>query len=419
MATVLGLDDTDSREAGMCTTYVGARIADALEAAGHPVTGRRLVRLNPAVAHKTRGNAAIAIETEAEPEEAFDLARPLIDDLAIHEPATNPGLVAVDACRSDRLGDLAWRAVRDFVSPARVRDRLAEVEALTWSRGSGRGLIGSTAAVGAGTTLPEWTAELLAYRRPGRRGTPRDVDRGTLRAAADRTYPLTWDTIDREADEAVCVPNAPGPVLVGIRGDSPAAVREAANRLDHEPVERRSLYATNQGTDLHLRPATPGAVRDGRSYAVSGIVVTQPEARRGGHVHVRIAAGDAQLPCVAFEPTGRFRDRVRDLRVGDRVTVCGEVGKGTLKLEKFALRRPRRFRRVVPDCPRCGARMESAGAEQGYRCRACATARDARRVEPIERSLAVGWYEVPPTARRHLARPLVRGGFDAPVHPER
>jgi tRNA(Ile2)-agmatinylcytidine synthase len=37
----------------------------------------------------------------------------------------------------------------------------------------------------------------------------------------------------------------------------------------------------------------------------------------------------------------------------------------------------------------------------------------------VERDLELGWYEVPPCARRHVAKPLVRGGFDAPTHPER
>ena len=37
----------------------------------------------------------------------------------------------------------------------------------------------------------------------------------------------------------------------------------------------------------------------------------------------------------------------------------------------------------------------------------------------LDRDLDVGWYEVPPRARRHVSKPLVRGGFDAPVHPER
>ena len=121
----------------------------------------------------------------------------------------------------------------------------------------------------------------------------------------------------------------------------------------------------------------------------------------------------------AFEPTKRFRDRVRALRPGDRVTVCGEADEGTVKLEKFALRDPVRTERVTPTCHGCGRTMESAGRDQGYRCRDCGTSAPGRVERPLDRDLAVGWYEVPPRARRHVAKPLVRGGFDAPTHPER
>jgi tRNA(Ile2)-agmatinylcytidine synthase len=63
--------------------------------------------------------------------------------------------------------------------------------------------------------------------------------------------------------------------------------------------------------------------------------------------------------------------------------------------------------------------MSSAGRDQGYRCRDCGTHRDGKVERPLDRDLEVGWYEVPPVARRHVAKPLVRGGFDGPVHPER
>ena len=106
------------------------------------------------------------------------------------------------------------------------------------------------------------------------------------------------------------------------------------------------------------------------------------------------------------------------LRVGDRLTACGEVSDGTLKLEKFALRERVETELVTPDCPDCGRSMSSAGRNQGYRCRDCGTSRDGKVHRPIDRDLDVGWYEVPPVARRHIAKPLVRGGFDGPVHPE-
>ena len=56
----LGLDDTDSPD-GMCTTYLAALIAEALEAGGCTVKNMRLIRLNPNVPWKTRGNAGVCI----------------------------------------------------------------------------------------------------------------------------------------------------------------------------------------------------------------------------------------------------------------------------------------------------------------------------------------------------------------------
>jgi tRNA(Ile2)-agmatinylcytidine synthase len=95
------------------------------------------------------------------------------------------------------------------------------------------------------------------------------------------------------------------------------------------------------------------------------------------------------------------------------------VAAGTLKLEKLALREAVTTESVTPECPDCGRRMESAGADQGYRCRDCGTDASGPAEHSLDRDLSTGWYEVPPRARRHIAKPLVRGGFDAPVHPER
>ena len=46
--TVIGLDDTDSREHGMCTTYLATRVAESVRDAGGSVSDLLLVRLNPA-----------------------------------------------------------------------------------------------------------------------------------------------------------------------------------------------------------------------------------------------------------------------------------------------------------------------------------------------------------------------------------
>ncbi|EMA61501.1 tRNA(Ile)(2)-agmatinylcytidine synthase [Halorubrum lipolyticum] len=473
---IVAVDDTDSRERGMCTTYVGARLAERLDAAGGRVRRRLLVRLNPAVKHKTRGNAAVALHVSGvDAETSFDLAAETVREFAaVDDPRTSPGVVVadLDVADLDVAGDspepsaatippdvtrFARRALRHRLSldeALELADEHGFRHAAFGSGGeteaeavAGRGRIGALAAVGAPAAFDDWTVERISYRELDRCGTPRDVDVESVFAAADLGYPTVWDTVDRATGEAVCVPNAPGPILHGIRGDDADACREVAEAIASEPVERAATFLTNQGTDAHLAPGAIGDLRDGAGYRVDAVVAGEPETKRGGHVHVDAAApGDGSssgLRCVAFKPTGRFRDRVRALRPGDRVTVCGEhevraaegdagdggngerdgAGRGvvtaTLKLEKFAVRDLVETEPAVPTCPDCGRSMSSAGRGQGYRCRDCGTDAPGKVEEPIERELAPGWYEVPPSARRHVAKPLVRGGFDGPTHPER
>ncbi|OYR55707.1 tRNA(Ile)(2)-agmatinylcytidine synthase [Halorubrum halodurans] len=461
---IVAVDDTDSRDRGMCTTYVGVRLGARLEAAGGRISRRLLVRLNPAVKHKTRGNAAVALHVDGiDAAEAFRIVGETVREFAaVGDPRTSPGVVVADvgvdagsdgdAGLVDDVAGLSKRIPDDVASFSRraLRERLTLAEALEIAdrRGfrhagfgtggadgeatPGRGRIGALAAVGAPAAHDEWTVERISYRDLDRCGTPRDVDDESVFAAADGAYPTVWDTVDRGTGEVVCVPNAPGPILHGIRGDDPDACRRVAEAIASEPVERAATFATNQGTDAHLADGRLGDLRDGAGYRVTGVVADGPETKRGGHVHVPVAAAldnDAspELRAVAFAPTGRFRDRVRALRPGDRVTLCGEHEvrdggsdpSGTLKLEKFAVRDLVRTEPTTPTCPECGRRMSSAGRNQGYRCRDCDTAAPGKVEATIERDLEPGWYEVPPSARRHVAKPLVRGGFDAPVHPER
>jgi tRNA(Ile2)-agmatinylcytidine synthase len=429
--TLVGLDDTDSRERGMCTTHVAARLADRLRGEGE-VRRLCLVRLNPAVPYKTRGNAALAVHPGVGVERAFDLAEAVVADAAeTDDPDTNPGIVVAPGdpddpgAVPDPVAAFSRRAVREEVDPSAAR-QLADASGYRhegWKLG--RGVVGALAAVGAWRA---WqgderfdgpTYEVIAYREPGQWGTPREVDHDSVFAAADAAYPTVWDTVDRIEGEAVCVPHTPGPVLHGIRGEDPDACRRVSEAIESEPVERRETFVTNQGTDAHLRDGEVSGIEEARAYRLDGTVASAPETREGGHVFFDLAEGDASLRCAAFEPTKRFRDRVRALRAGDRLTVCGEVGEGTLKLEKFAVRDLRRTERVTPTCPDCGRRMSSAGRGQGYRCRDCGTSAEGKAERSIDRDLDPGWYEVPPVARRHVAKPLVRGGFDAPTHPER
>jgi len=262
----IGIDDTDS-PAGMCTTYLGAVLARRLDEAGIRVEEIRLVRLNPNVVHKTRGNAAVCIECTGDPGTAFSIACRLVDDLAeLSFDETNPGVVVADRPLPSRFYK---KAVQDFCRIDEAVALLEEEGALFRGYKNQRGLIGAAAA--AASAFDDATWELLAYRSPGRWGTPRLVDRQSVFTADCETWPHTWDTVDREYGLVVCVPHTPDPVLFGIRGDSPGSVKKARGYVLSEPPGIEQVFLTNQGTDAHL---------------ISGRIGHLP-AMRHGHITAR------------------------------------------------------------------------------------------------------------------------------------
>jgi tRNA(Ile2)-agmatinylcytidine synthase len=404
----IGIDDTDS-PAGMCTTYLGAVLADRLSDSGMVIKDAILVRLNPNVIHKTRGNAAICLDVMGNPDIAFTMACDIVEELADFScDDTNPGVVVAEA---DLPGEFYEKAVRDFCETDEAIVLLTRAGALFRGYKNGRGLIGAAAAVAS--RFEDATSEILVYRKPEQWGSPRRVDRESLFQAERETYPHTWDTVDTENDVVVCVPHTPDPVLFGIRGVSDEWVLRARSIVCSEEPERQRVFTTNQGTDAHLGKGSIGALEPGRSYLVRGTVSTVPVTRTGGHVSFMLSEGDSAVRCMAYEPTKGFRDIVRMLRPGDELVVAGSFKEGSVNLEKIWVGSVRsQAERKAPVCVSCQKRMTSAGTGKGYKCRICG----AREQEPdlvcLPRDLKPGWYEVPPSARRHLAKPLCRGQPD-------
>jgi tRNA(Ile2)-agmatinylcytidine synthase len=402
---LIGIDDTDSPE-GMCTTYLGAVLARRLIREHMRVREARLVRLNPNVTFETRGNAAIALDVDGDPDRAFALACEIVEELADFTcENTNPGVVVV----MDRKPDFAFyrKAVTDFCTVEEAMEILDTAGARYQGWKNRRGLIGATAAVAS--ELADKTSEILVYREPERFGTPRDVDRASLFTAEAATFPHTWDTVDRANDVVVCVPHTPDPVLFGIRGESPRWVMAARQMIHSETPALEQIWVTNQGTDAHLVEGKIGTLREGLSYRVRGWVADAPQTGTGGHVSFTIHEGDNVVRCMAYEPTKNFRHMVRQLVPGDEILACGSCKKGSINLEKMQVTSLAKCTTTRPPvCTACSKRMTSDGKGKGYKCKKCGVRADAPEVREIPRTLKAGWYEVPPTARRHLAKPLCR-----------
>lgn len=409
-----GIDDTDSA-LGMCTTYLGALLAEKLAGFCY-VSGLRLLRLNPNIKWKTRGNASICLALRTrKPEKAKDVVLETVEEYALfQDPGTNPGVVFYEGAPPKEFTRFYWRCLREVVA-------LREAEELALKHGAeihkyknGRGVIGALAAIGS--ELPDRTYELIAYRIKANWGRERKIDPASVFRMDARTYPLTFNNVDHAAGRVLITPRSPCPVLLGIRGENREVLKQAFEMLlIQEPVERLVIYETNQGTDAHLQwVKNAGEIKPGASVILRGTVAGQPVVLKGGHVVFSICDGKSRVDCAAYEPTKDFRRVVKELAPGDEVVVYGGVREGkdgrlTVNLEKIRVVGLRRlYEERNPRCGECGRRMKSAGRNQGLRCRRCGTRSYEKKRVPRERKLREKFYQVPPSAMRHLSKPLVR-----------
>ena len=156
---IVGIDDTDSKK-GMCTTYLGAVLVDELKGYG-TVSNPRLVRLNPCIPFKTRGNGAVSFEiavTTEEEETVKELVISRVRELSeVQEEETNPGAVFIDnaALRAlngsngkneRKLKHFYETAVRDVLEIEHAYELIAELQFDYFGLKKKRGLIGALAA---------------------------------------------------------------------------------------------------------------------------------------------------------------------------------------------------------------------------------------------------------------------------------
>lgn len=433
MAIFVGIDDTDSPD-GMCTTYLGLLAVESLTRRYDLISYPCLVRLNPTVPWKTRGNGAISFqigrgmgkrirvgsfrgrtlycygtgETQGDADEVLDLISNLVDEHAHIGANTHPGVVVSPVPLPE---DLYWLGVRGVLEIGEVIGVLSNVGAVWKGWGSGRGIIGASCAIAWPRENVTW--EAITYRRPDLIGIEREIDRTSV-LLMDRSLEGTFNNYDPEEDRILINPRTPCPVLFGIRGESPDVVREGMVMIRSEEPYGYLIWMTNQATDDHLTDVrSTSEIVDFMSVRLKGTVSRGPRSIRGGHVIFVLQTSSGEVDCAAYEPTKGLRDVVRLLRPGDEVLVCGSVRSDprTINLEKICiLRVSDRYNKAEnPLCPACGRHMKSRGHGRGYRCRRCGT----RASEEEGRftsgpAPAIGWYEATPSAHRHLTMPIRR-----------
>ncbi|ABL78009.1 tRNA(Ile)(2)-agmatinylcytidine synthase [Thermofilum pendens] len=416
----VGLDDTDS-PLGLCTTFVALAIVREASRIGAGFADLPyLVRLNPNVPLKTRGNGAVAIhflvEEELVPRVEEAVVRAL-DDLSERHGKTDPAAILVKGDVPRAFRSVYLRALTEFIPSSYVRSVLerfkGESVKLLYSRSKRpRGLVGAVASLGA-YPLEDYTYELIVYRSPEERSESRDISEDLL-LELDRKYrPLVFATYDYSSRRVLAVPHGPDPVIFGLRSlDPEILVNVAVDVLEKISHAGYLLFKTNQGTSAHLQRYKPVAlVRPYDSVVVRGSVAEKPTVISGGHVIVNVCDETGCLQIAFYKETGRLNRVAKLLSRGDLVEVGGGVMKKdglVLNAEYLRLIKPAlNVKRLNPLCPKCGSRMTSAGKGKGYKCPKCGyRAKEAAKIYRVApRTLEPGTYFQSPSAYRHLTKP--------------
>jgi tRNA(Ile2)-agmatinylcytidine synthase len=415
----LGIDDTDSLKQG-CTTYIGALLVERLMKTSKFVDYPNLIRLNPNIPWKSRGNAAICLRFTSDKDimEILSDATNLVEEHRDKKDSKNqPGIAILEGQVPQIVKDLGRRALWDVLTPAEALEVAIKVNVKYELIRGGRGLVGALASIG-NTLERDHTFELIVYRGRELWGKKREVDYESVLMFDRDTTTHTFNNIDVEEDRVLITPHGPDPILFGVRGDSPSAVMDALTTIKFIGGERWMVCRSNQGTGAHLiRSALIAELKPYQAAIIEGTISRVPYVLKGSHVIASMRDSSGEIDIAGYEPSGSFRNIVRDLLPGDKVRAFGGVrlldgGKLTFNLERLELLDIVTEASVNPICPNCKKSMKSEGKSKGYQCKKCGLKTELAVLKKVDRKLMNGAYLPPPRALRHLTKPFKRYGAE-------
>jgi len=423
----IGLDDTDSTRKG-CTTYIAALLVEKMEKLGaNFIDYPNLIRLNPNVPWKTRGNGALCIRVLYNENDEEEIKETVISTAEEHADlefrGTDPGIVFFKKAKIPKeVKIFAKNATTGIVTLKEALKLLKNFGSEAVGFKKGRGIIGGLAAVGE-TLQRDHTYEILVYRVPVNYGLKREVNTASIFEMNKATAPYTFNNVDLEKRRVIITPRGPDPILFGIRGETPEIVKKAFEIVKPlEPVERWVIFRTNQGTDTHLKRVEKlSQIKPYHPVIARGIVSANPKIIPRRHVVFSIMDESGQVDCAAYEPTGLLRKIARKLIVGDYMEVYGGVRKPsknnplTINLEKIRLLKlAPKIAYQNPICPKCRKRLKSMGTRKGFRCDRCGLRYlNLEKVEvKFKREIRKELYITSTRSQRHLTKPFSRYGME-------
>ena len=420
----IGFDDTDSRK-GMCTTFLAYKIVEYLKKEkvkflDYPY----LIRFNPNVPWKTRGNGAVALKIETrKPQLVKKNIVKYIKKYSAIKDGANPGLVFYEhKDLPESFAKFGKMALDHLVSRNEAKKFVQDNELETYHLGNGQGLIGAIGAIGY--DFRDHTFELISYRDKTNLRKQREIFKDSVEKMQQLTFPRTFNSFDESKNRILIAPHGPDPVFFGVRGEDPDSVIKGASLVkSKEKFYGYMVFRSNQGTGDHLQNEFDiQNLKPFSSGYLVGKIVEKPHTILGGHVFFPVYKNGITVKCAVYKPT-KLTTIAEKLMKGDLVKIGGGIRKSSKKHKQVLnvefleiLDLERNIVLVNPTCVKCKKRMKSKGKNQGYQCPKCGNTRLTKVEQEIPRQIKKQFYLPVSSAHRHLTRPLQRiGKFNSKI----
>ena len=412
----IGIDDTDSPK-GMCTTFLSYKIVKFLEKQKIEfVDYPSLIRFNPNIPWKTRGNGAVRLTIKTRnPNKIKKEIIQFITNYSDTKNGANPGLVFFqDQSIPQSFHKFSRLALWKLISRKTAKDFISNNKIDSFYLGNGQGLVGAIGAIGY--KFSDHTFELLCYRKKSQFGKKRKINKHSVKKMQSITFPETYNSFDNENDRVLITPHGPDPVFYGIRGESVKSVVLASTMVDtDEKLDGYMVFKSNQGTADHLKNELQ--VNDLKPYTsgfLVGKVCSKPVTEQGGHVFFSIQVGDRKIRCGVYKQT-KITKTAQDLIPGDKIRLGGGIRKASKNYERVlnvefldVIKLEKNILLTNPTCKTCNKKMKSKGNRQGFECFRCGNKSFSKSSLEIPRKIQCKLYLPAISAHRHLTRPYQR-----------
>ncbi len=412
----IGFDDTDSPK-GMCTTYLAYKLVDSLKKDNVKfVDYPRLIRFNPNIPWKTRGNGAVSLKIETEtPTKIKNKVINFVTKYSDLKNGANPGVVFFEndiiPKEFDKFSkDALWKLVHRKDAKKFIADNNLQ----SFHLGNGQGLVGAIGAIGY--KFDDHTFELLSYRKKSQFGKKRKISSNSVKQMQEKTYPKTFNSYDTKKQKILFAPHSPDPVFFGIRGEDTDSLLHASKMIQtkEKPIGHM-IFKSNQGTGAHLQNELDiYSLKPYDSGVIAGVISKEPEIQKGGHVKFSISKDGIEITCFVYKPTGITKEATSLIK-GDLIRVGGGIRRSsvkygrTLNIEFFkVLKLQKKTIMTNPQCVKCNKRMKSKGRNQEFECIRCGKKSSKKTIFEVPRQIKNQLYIPQSSAHRHLTRPQQR-----------